>query len=87
MSSAPAKSSGGCQIRVPRPFIQSMLSHTILTPICIRSEFFLRRTQNSETEGRIKGLMGFLLGNSWHGQGTVFQRFSRKVFVKELEVV
>ena len=27
------------------PFIQSTLSHTISTPICTRSAFFLRRTQ------------------------------------------
>ena len=87
MSSAPAKSSGDPRYASQDPIIQSTLSHTISTPICIRSEFFLRRTQNSETEGRIKGLMGFLLGNSWHGQGTVFQRFSRKGIVKELEVV
>ena len=42
ISSAPAKSVGGRQIRIPRSIhSRSMLSHTILTPICIRSAFFL----------------------------------------------
>ena len=51
MSSASANSAGGgggggegCEIRVPRS-IQSTLCHAISTPICIRSGFFLRRTQ------------------------------------------
>ena len=44
MSSAPAKSAGDARYASQDPFIHS-LSHTILTPICIRSAFFLRRMQ------------------------------------------
>ena len=40
----PCKICEGSQRRVPRS-IHSMLSQTISTPICIRSAFFLRRTQ------------------------------------------
>ena len=42
-SSAPAKSAGDARYASQDPFIQSRLSHTISTPICIRSAFFLRR--------------------------------------------
>ena len=45
MSSAPAKSAGDARYASQDPFIQSTLSHTISTLICIRSAFFLRRTQ------------------------------------------
>ena len=48
MSSAPAKSVGDARYASQGPFIhgnQRWLSHTISTPICIRSAFFLRRTQ------------------------------------------
>ena len=47
MSSAPAKSAGDARYACQDPFIQSTMSHTISTPICIRSAFFLhvRRTQ------------------------------------------
>ena len=41
MSSAPAKSSGDARYVSQDPFIQSTMSHTISTPICIRSAFFL----------------------------------------------
>ena len=40
MSSAPAKSAGDARYMSQDPFIQST-SHTISTPICIRSAFFL----------------------------------------------
>ena len=39
MLSAPAKSAGIARYTSHDPFIQSMLSHTISTPICIRSVF------------------------------------------------
>ena len=43
MSSAPAKSAGMPDARPKiRLFNQRCRSHTILTPICIRSAFFLR---------------------------------------------
>ena len=45
MSCAPANSAGDARYASQDPFIQSTLSHTISTPICIRSAFFLRRTQ------------------------------------------
>ena len=47
MSAAPAKSAGYARYASQDPFIQSTMSHTISTPICIRSAFFLpvRRTQ------------------------------------------
>ena len=45
MSSAPAKSAGDARYASQDSFIQSTLSHTISTPVCIRSAFFLRRTQ------------------------------------------
>ena len=45
MSSAPTKSVGDARYASQDPFIQSTLSHAILTPICNRSAFFLRRTQ------------------------------------------
>ena len=49
MSSAPAKSAGDARYVSQDPFIHSisMLSHTISTPICIRSVFFLHRMQRS----------------------------------------
>ena len=43
MSSAPAKSAGDARYASQDPFIQSTLSHTISTPICIRSAFFVRK--------------------------------------------
>ena len=45
MSSAPAKSARDARYMSQDPFIQSTLPHTISTPICIRSGFFLRRMQ------------------------------------------
>ena len=43
MSSAPVKSAGGARYASQDPFIQSTLSHTILTPICrVRSFCFER---------------------------------------------
>ena len=45
MSFAPAKSAGDARYASQDPFIQPTFSHTISTPICIRSAFFLRRTQ------------------------------------------
>ena len=45
MSFAPAKSAGDTRYASQDPFIHSTLSHTISTPICIRSAFFLPRTQ------------------------------------------
>ena len=45
MSSAPAKSAGDPRYSSQDPFIQSTLSDIISTPICVRSAFFLRRTQ------------------------------------------
>ena len=47
MSSANAKSAGDATYKSQDPFIQSMLSHTILTPICIRSVFFLLHSGQS----------------------------------------
>ena len=44
MSSAPAKSEGDARYTQHDPFIQSTLTHTISTPICIRNTFLLRRT-------------------------------------------
>ena len=44
-SFAPAKSAGDARYTSQDPFIQSTLSHIISTSICIRSAFFLRRTQ------------------------------------------
>ena len=44
MPSAPAKYAGDAIYASQDPFIQSALSHTISTQICIRSAFFLRRT-------------------------------------------
>ena len=43
MSSAPVKSAADARYASQDLFIQSMLSHTISTPICIRSAFFLLR--------------------------------------------
>ena len=51
MSSAPAKSAGDARYASQDTFIQSTLSHTISTPICIRSAFFLRRTQQGLSFG------------------------------------
>ena len=45
MSSATAKSAGDARYAPHDPFVQSTLSHTILTSICIRSAFLLRQTQ------------------------------------------
>ena len=45
MSSAPAKSARDARYASQDPFIHRTLSHIISTPICIRSAFFLRRTQ------------------------------------------
>ena len=45
MSTAPAKSAGDARYACQDPFIQSTLSHTISTPISIKSSFFLHRTQ------------------------------------------
>ena len=47
MSSAAAKSAGDARYTSLDPIIQSTLSHTITTPICIRSVFFLRQMQRS----------------------------------------
>ena len=41
----PCKICGGCQIRVPRSIHSINIVPYISTPICSRSEFFLRRTQ------------------------------------------
>ena len=38
MSSAPAKSTGDARYASQDPIIQSMLSYTISTPICIRTQ-------------------------------------------------
>ena len=46
MSSVPAKSTGDDRYASQDPFIQSTLSHTISTPICIRTAFFLRPVCN-----------------------------------------
>ena len=48
MPSAPAKSAGDARCASQDPFIQSTLPHTISTPICFSSAFFLRRTQQAE---------------------------------------
>ena len=44
ISSAPANSVGGARCASQDPFFQSTLSHTISTPVCIRSALFLHRT-------------------------------------------
>ena len=50
MSSAPAKPAGDARNVSQDPFIQSTLSHTISTPICLRSAFSLHRTQEHRLE-------------------------------------
>ena len=45
MSSAPVKSARDARYASQDPFMQSMLSHTIATPICISNVFILRRMQ------------------------------------------
>ena len=45
MSPAAAKSAGDARYASQYPFNQSTLSHSISTPICIRSAFFLCRIQ------------------------------------------
>ena len=49
MSSTPAKSAGGARYASQATFIHSTLSHTISSPICTRSAFFLGRTQSKQT--------------------------------------
>ena len=46
MSSSPVKSAGDAGYASQYPFIQSTLSHTISTPICIGSALVLRQMQD-----------------------------------------
>ena len=59
MSFAPAKSAEDTRYASQDPFIQSTLSHTSSTPICIRSAFFLRRTQLIIFEIHVLNLLSF----------------------------
>ena len=75
MSSAPAKSAGDARYASQDPFIQSTLSHTISTPICIRSAFFLRSTQ-----------LFCRRGGGGGGEGTYIPDIPMLVFVDELNL-
>ena len=56
-SAAPTKSAGNARYASQDTFIQSLLSHTISTPIFIKSAFFLRRTQLIDFQFRSLGLL------------------------------
>ena len=53
MSSIPVKSAVNARYASQDPFVQSTLFHTISTPICISSAFFLRRTQQLLLPGNL----------------------------------